>query len=124
MTQKSETGRIGEDIACKYLIKNGYKIVERNYRQKWGELDIIAKDPQKTLVFVEVKTMRQNNAAIAALNPEDNLTEAKLIKLQRTASLYAGFNEKLVDVNRGWRIDLIAICLSPNLETVKHYENI
>ena len=54
---KSETGKLGENIACRYLVENGYKIIERNFRQKWGELDIIAKAPDKTLVFVEVKTV-------------------------------------------------------------------
>ena len=65
-----------------------------------------------------------SDPAIAALNPEDNLTAAKLIKLQRTASLYAGFNGKLIDENRGWRIDLIAITLSSGDPWVFHYENL
>lgn len=124
MIQKSEVGRVGEDLACEYLMNNGYKIIERNYRQKWGELDIIAKDPDGTLVFVEVKTMRQNNSAIAALNPEDNLTAAKLIKLQRTAQLFAGKQFNLIDENKGWRIDLVGICLTVNNHTIRHYKNI
>ena len=127
MTQKSEVGQIGENIACYYLVKNDYKIIDRNYRQKWGELDIITKDPDGTLVFVEVKTMRQSNAAIAELTPEDNLTAAKLKKLQRTAQLFAGFREDLIDEKTGWRIDLIAISLSGASgvkQTVKHYKNI
>jgi len=130
MNGKSETGKIGEDLACEYLINRGYKIIRRNYRQKWGELDIIAKDPANTLVFVEVKAMRQNNAAIhpdrsigvAELSPEDNLTAAKLIKTKRAASMYAGFHEDLIDESRGWRIDLVAIYLPSG--KIKHYENL
>ncbi len=124
MNERSKTGTLGEDIAVNFLIDNGYKIIERNFRQKWGEIDIIAKDPDDTLVFVEVKTMRQINSAIAELNPEDNLTGAKLNKLQRTAQLFAGKHSDLLDKERGWRIDLLAICLTVNNCTVRHYENI
>ncbi|MBI4992465.1 MAG: YraN family protein [Candidatus Harrisonbacteria bacterium] len=112
MTKKSETGKLGEDIACQYLLNKGFSIIERNYRKLWGELDIIAKDPEGTLVFVEVKAIRQfGNYKNAAILPEENLTAAKLKKLKRTASLYAGFNENLIDDERGWRIDLVAIMI-------------
>jgi len=50
MTYKSELGQLGENLACEYLVKKGYKIIGRNFRQKWGELDIISKVPDKTLV--------------------------------------------------------------------------
>ncbi len=114
MTQKSEIGRLGEDIACEYLVNKGFTIIERNFRKLWGELDVITKDPGGVLVFVEVKTMKEygnDNPAIAGLLPEENLTAAKLKKLQRTASLYAGFNSELINDDRGWRIDLIAITI-------------
>lgn len=58
MTEKSELGQKGEDLACVYLVEKGFKILERNYRRKWGEIDIVAVAPDKTLVFVEVKTMK------------------------------------------------------------------
>lgn len=148
MTFKSEIGKFGEDLAYEYLVKQNYKIIDRNFRKPWGELDIIAMAQDKTLVFVEVKTMRQcgntatneamNKAAAQnlgeprpnlilgrELNPEDNLTAAKLKKLQRTASLYASFNEKLVNEEKGWRIDLIAIALENGKEPeIKWFENI
>lgn len=144
MNYKSEVGKLGEDLACEYLLSKGYKIIDRNYRKPWGELDIIAKDPANILVFVEVKTMRsrpesrildaamphRDNPAIhseqcrtvAALQPEDNLTAAKLKKLQRTAQMFAGQFPHLVDDKRGWRIDLLAITLPAN--KINHYENI
>lgn len=123
MTQKSETGKLGEDLACNFLIGKRFKIICRNYRKPWGEIDIIAKDPDGTLVFVEVKCVRCNSAN-TVLQPEDNLTGAKLKKLQRTAELFVGSNEKLVDESRGWRIDLVAITLSGNDCRIQHYENI
>lgn len=123
MNYKSQVGNLGEDLACEYLLNRGYKIIERNHRKKWGEIDIIAKDPVNTLVFVEVKTMRQDNAAIAELSPEDNLTAAKLKKLQRTAQMFVGQFPKEVDDDRGWRIDLITILLGKQ-NHIEHYENI
>lgn len=122
MNTKSEIGKLGEDLACKYLLNNSFTIIERNFRKPWGELDIIAKSPDKTLVFIEVKTMRQfGNAAIL---PEENLTAAKLRKLKRTASLYAGFNPELINDQNGWRIDLLAITINGQNCDIKHFENI
>ena len=57
MNNKLLTGKNGEDFAQVFLIRNGYKIIERNHWKPWGELDIIALAPDKTLVFVEVKTI-------------------------------------------------------------------
>ena len=54
---KQKIGKIGENIACKYLLKNNYEIFCRNYTSKYGEIDIVAKDLKlNELVFIEVKT--------------------------------------------------------------------
>lgn len=121
MTYKSQLGRLGENLACEYLVKKGYKIIDRNFRQKWGELDIISKAPDRTLVFVEVKAMQENPGG---LRPEDQLTKAKLKKLKKTASLYAGHRQELIKDNKGWRIDLVALTISGENCDIKHYENI
>jgi putative endonuclease len=47
-------GRLGEQLAAEHLVRRGFRIVERNYRTRWGELDIVAYDGQ-TLAFCEVK---------------------------------------------------------------------
>ncbi len=119
MTQKSDLGKLGEDLACKYLKKKGYKIVERNYWQPWGELDIVARSPEKVLVLVEVKTVSGPEPLITA---ENQMTPAKLIKSRRAAELYAN-GSKLLN-NKGWRIDLVAVTVEEDRATVKHYENV
>lgn len=81
---KSHTvGKMGENVATEYLIKNGYKIIERNFYCKTGEIDIIAlKD--KYLVFIEVKTRTNTNYG----TPSEAVTKKKLLKLYRTARFY------------------------------------
>ncbi len=125
MTQKSELGVEGEGLAAEFLKRKRYKVLKRNHREKWGELDIIAKAPDKTLVFVEVKTM-----APGALKPEDQMTASKMKKFRRTAELYAGSHQELIKDKRGWRLDLIALVKKDNNSSgggvfeVRHYENI
>ena len=128
MTKKSEIGKLGEELAVQYLLGKRYKIIERNFWKPWGELDIVSKDKDGTLAFVEVKTLKDYPGGF--LEPEDNLTRAKLKKLERTASLYAGARQDLIDDLKGWRIDLIAIkvphILTNNIDSVviKHWESI
>ena len=128
-TSKSETGRVGEDLACEYLNGKGYRILKRNYWKPWGEIDIIAVARTNTLVFVEVKTLKENSSA--DLSPEDNLTGSKLQKLQRVCRGFVADKPQLVREDRGWQIDLIAIRIpagidNPALEDceINHYENI
>ena len=142
MNRRSRIGILGEDLGQKYLLDKGYVIIERNFRKPWGELDIIAKDGNGILVFVEVKTLYNNvsRETYSNLTPEDNLTRSKLFKLQKTALLYVGHNQDLIN-DKGFRIDLLAITISGvSRETImdenvnltdiikycdiKHYENI
>ena len=123
MTQKSEIGKIGEDIACGYLKKKGFKVLERNFRRPWGEIDIIGRTKDKTLVFVEVKTLK--GFYPDGLQPEDQMISAKRRKFERAAAAYAGAHEKLVDDKRGWRLDLVAVVLiGENSYHIRHYENV
>ena len=123
MTQKSEFGQLGENLAQKYLVDKGYEIIDRNFRRPWGELDIVAKAQDKTLVFIEVKTMSQNEGGIKS---EDQVTKAKLHKTQKASSLYAGHYPEKINDKKGWRIDLVAITISAAKEDcdIRHYENI
>jgi putative endonuclease len=116
-------GQVGEDLACNFLIKKRYKILCRNYRLKFDEIDIVAKSFNGILVFVEVKTLKSGE--IKDLIPEDNLTKNKLKKISRACRLFVGFHKELIDDNRGWRLDLIAVTLGEEDDNIiSHYENI
>ncbi len=103
MTEQStkERGRDGEDIALNYLRKQGYRIIERNYRCRYGEIDLIAKDG-KTLVFVEVKSRR--STAFGA--PEEAVGAAKQKKISNVALWY--LQEKNIS-NHSARFDVVSI---------------
>ncbi len=77
-------GNIGEEAAVKALKKQKYKIVERNYRTKMGEIDIIAKDGEYT-VFVEVRLRKTNDFG----TPADTIDARKQQKIIKTAQYYA-----------------------------------
>lgn len=78
-----ETGRFGENEACRYLIEKGYEIIARNYRSRFGEIDLIARR-DGTVVFVEVKTRRDSAFAEAA----QAVGPAKQEKLRKTALMW------------------------------------
>ena len=117
------TGAFGEEKTAGYLVKSGYKVLFRNVHEGKGEIDIIAKDPKGTLVFVEVKTLRKN-PAIAGLEPEDNMTPRKLKALRRSCEMFVAKHPELVEETRGWRIDLVALTVFQEDCTIKHYRNI
>jgi len=118
-TERMSLGARGEEYAINYLIKKKYKILSQNVREKWGEIDIIARASDKTLVFVEVKTMRDGD-----LIPEDQISAAKLEKFRRTALLYANANEKLIYESHGFRLDVVALIVRSDGFEVRHYENV
>ena len=77
-------GQSGEETAVKILKKHGYKIIERNYRTRQGEIDIIAKDGEYTC-FVEVKFRKNDDFG----DPGDFIDERKQQKIIKTAQYYA-----------------------------------
>jgi putative endonuclease len=120
-----EIGDFGENVACNYLIKNGYKILERNYRVGFDEIDIIAKNKDKTLLFIEVKTIMQKNINILGFMPEDQMTGFKLKKIARACQKFSVRHPQLIDDEKGWRIDLIAITLKTEKTGIlHHYKNL
>lgn len=130
INKKIDVGRTGERLSCEFLIKTGWKILARNHRQKSDEIDIIARADDRTMVFCEVKTLLVDNLGTAKrLMPEDNLTADKLRKLKRACQIFAGKHPELIDQEKGWRIDLVAVELKQDgsrhlLKEIRHYENI
>lgn len=110
-----EIGMIGEKIAEMEIKEKKMAVIEKNYRKKFGEIDIIAKDREGLLIFFEIKTMvdKYGNTAI---EPEDNMTSAKIIKLRKICQEYANRNEKLIKEEKGWRLDLMTIKIPRQME--------
>lgn len=121
--KEKSLGQLGEDAAAKFLKKQGYKIIERNFKNKIGrqvgEIDIIARQG-KEIVFVEVKTRVLEAKTIL---PEANITPKKLHKLAKIANAY-------IKINRLWkypfRFDAVSVlydCESEKAQ-IRHLENI
>ena len=113
--KRQKFGKESESIAVRYLKKKGYKVLEQNYRNKIGEIDIIAKD-KKTLVFVEVKATRTDSFG----NPKWAVTPKK----QRKISMVALYYLKATKQNKvKARFDVVAISSSqtnPRIELIKN----
>lgn len=112
------TAQKGEQIASDYLSKKGYKIIDRNFRKGYGEIDIIA-TKDNTLVFIEVKTRTSNLYG----TPEEQISYFKLKSLIKTAQFYKILKPKLPEA---LRIDAVSVILdnSGNVSNIKHIENI
>ncbi len=101
MMKRRETGILGEKLACDFLGKNGYRIIERNFRCPGGEVDIVAQQ-QDTLVFVEVRTKRSRRFG----SPEESITPTKMEHMRNAAVFYWQNHSNLPE---SWRIDVVAI---------------
>ncbi len=121
-TEKRSLGDEGEDFACAYLKKKYWKILSRNVGKKFGELDIIARDTEGILVFIEVKTMR--GYFPEGVQPEDQMTGSKILRFKKMALSYANSHKNLWDDKHGFRLDVVALVKVGNDFLVHHYENI
>ncbi len=109
------TGNTGEDLALAALAKKGFDILERNYSNKFGEIDIVCKK-DGLLIFVEVKTKTGDYFG----SPEEMISRGKLQRVRNMATMY--MNGKLLPC----RIDVVAVVLNSEnkLERLTHYENV
>ena len=104
-TEKRKLGDIGENIACEFLKKHGYEIVERNYLRKWGEIDIVTKKAN-IIHFVEVKSVScVTYQGLALVRPEENMHPWKLKRLGRVIQTYLLHRKLECD----WQLDLITV---------------
>lgn len=119
-TQK--LGEIGENIASRFLVKQGFIIQERNYTQRWGEIDIIASKENK-IYFVEVKSVSRQNLkdvpreTLDDYRPEDNMHPWKMKRMAKTIQTYMMSNK--VPEYMDWQVDLIVIFIDLNNKKAK-----
>ena len=112
------TGEFGEEVAADFIIGCGYRILERNFRCKGGEVDIIAQDPaDNSLVFVEVKTRKGLSYGV----PQLVVTSFKQRQVSKAALTWLG-KKQLHDHNA--RFDVIAILLhTDGPHAIDHIKN-
>ena len=120
--RKQKIGKWGENIAVSYLQDKGYKILNRNYSTRAGEIDIITQvyeDGETYLDFIEVKT----RTTLTFGNPEDAVTGRKKDHILKAINIFLDENENL---DLPWQIDVLAIQkLSPEKPpNIQHFENV
>lgn len=107
---KRKLGNIGENVACMFLEKHGFEVIERNYLRKWGELDIVTKKGGK-IHFVEVKSV----SYVTNIRAEENMHPQKLKRLHRAIQTY--LLEKHIDAD--WQLDLAIVKINESNRTAK-----
>lgn len=107
---------MGENLSTKYLIKKGYKIVDRNFRCKSGEIDIIAEN-KDYLIFIEVKT----RSSLCYGKPQDAVHKYKRKNMIKTARYYLYINKF---ENRFIRFDIIEIYLKRESFKINHIQKV
>jgi putative endonuclease len=110
-TWNQQVGKKGEEAALRFLKRKGYRILQKNYVCKMGEVDLIAKE-KDTLVFIEVKTRTSTTFG----PPQLAVNAAKQIQLSQAALCFLKEN-KLEDVRA--RFDVVAILLGPEGEKIE-----
>lgn len=114
MKNNREFGNMGEEIATKYLVDNGYIILNRNvHYSRFCELDIVAKQ-KGTIVFFEVKTRKTDTFG----SPFEAITPKKYSNIKKGALKYLEEHP-----SKSFRIDVIGITLNPELK-IEHMINI
>lgn len=107
-------GNAGEDLACRYLEKQGFEILERNkHYSRFCEIDIIAQY-KNTTVFVEVKTRKSNAFGV----PAEAITPQKYANIKKGVQFYLSENKV-----KDYRIDALCITLKPEIK-IEHFKNI
>ena len=109
-TDNKKTGNRGEDLATEFLENKGYLILERNFRTRFGEIDIVCLDGE-ILVFVEVKTKKGHDFG----EPEEMVNKSKLLQVQRMGEVFIEMNN-----SNFANLDLAASNFGAHLATDKH----
>ena len=116
MYQKHISGKFGEDEAAKYLENKGYKILDRNFYCKRGEIDIIALD-KKEIVFIEIKSRTNGEYGL----PSEAVTKEKIKHILKTAEYYLYIRNL---ENEPVRIDVIEIFIQNRQIKINHLKQV
>ncbi len=116
MSKAQQKGQIAEDVACKHLQQRGLKLIDRNYRCRVGEIDLIMQDAD-SLVFVEVR-YRQNSGFG---NGAESVTFNKQNKLIKTAYYY--LQQRKINSNINCRFDVVSITSQEQIAAVDWIKN-
>lgn len=128
-SKTKEIGDLGEAIAVKYLVNKGFSILEQNYWRKWGELDIVARETNGMVHFVEVKTVSYETKALleeavsrGTWKPEEQVHQFKLHQIYKALETWIADKQYKGD----WQIDVVAVRVVPRerFASVKYIENI
>lgn len=116
-----QKGKLGEKIAKDFLVKKNYKIIQTNFQNRFGEIDLIAADGQ-TLVFVEVKLKIGEDFGF----PEEMISPRKIHQIENQAQVFLQQNPRISVQYPQQRIDAICIVTDQNnnIKRINHYQNI
>ena len=114
MATHNELGELGEELATQFLLSKNYQILDRNWRWKKKELDIIAID-KDFLVFIEVKTRKFGSLE----NPKDAVTKAKQRFIIEAANGYI----ESKNIEKEVRLDIISVIMKNNKPIIEHIED-
>ena len=118
-------GQLGEDLACRFLEDKGFEVVDRNYRKKWGELDIVSRESDGTIRFVEVKAVSREIVTQDGKDvlrekelyrPEDQIHPLKQKRLQRAIMSY--LIKHKVGEETPWQFDVILVRIDQSSKKV------
>ena len=116
MSRTRQIGARGEWLARNHLIQQGYTILDSNWSTRFGEIDIVAQS-KGVYVFVEVKTRRSHNTETALAG----ITAAKHERIIK--AVYQYLDDKGLDEDTAWRIDVIGVALDRGQAVIDHVED-
>lgn len=115
MAKHNQIGKIGEEIACKWLISRGFSIIQQNYWKKFGEIDIVARETEK-VHLIEVKSVSYGTkddldyaVSHETWRPEENVHKDKQRKLKNAIQAWISENK----YEGEWQIDILSVHMVP-----------
>ena len=116
MARTHRLGQVGEDLVAEYLTEQGWQILDTNYRRRGVELDIVARDPKRGILFVEVNT----RSARGAVTAWESITEQKMRFLRRSAAVWLSEHQQSGSVC----MDAVVVKVRGSMADIEHRKGI